>query len=476
MKKKLLSLTSFAVIAVLAMGVFLGQGDSNALVPGTNILVSFNLANSGPGSGTSPSGQSNYGWFDATPISANGRFVAFYSTTNDLVANDTNNKADVFVRDLKSNTTVRANTSSSGVQANDGLPPISELRQTVAISSSGRYVAFISAATNLIDGTTVPSNRANQVYLKDLKTNTLSVVSKSFATGALGWGNPTRTSPTYVNGVSDDGRFVLWGGGRNQEADPGSNDGGFGHVYLTDFKNSTHKHITRPTGHTGNVEGDNTHNSDASMSCDGSIIAFTSVLPFDSSDTNGASDLHVVDVRNGYSTERITTNVSGKSLGKASISCNGRFITFTSNNAAFSSLLPPASTLMHKFLHDRIENETKLVDVSSSGVPANVSAGYLLDTVDDNGNVIFSSPTTNIVDGMASAPGGMLLKDSETGSVVHVSYDMNGILVSSGAPASISADGKYFAYPSNTNALTNNQPMFLNPNNYQQVVVTDTGL
>ena len=84
-------------------------------------------------------------------ISADGRFVAFRSYADNLVAGDTNGVFDVFVRDLSSTTTVRVSVNSLGVQGNFGS-------FNPSVSADGRYVGFESAATNLTTVTDPPAD------------------------------------------------------------------------------------------------------------------------------------------------------------------------------------------------------------------------------------------------------------------------------------------------------------------------------
>jgi Tol biopolymer transport system component len=80
-------------------------------------------------------------------ISADGRFVVFDSEAPNLVADDTNGRWDVFVRDRVAGTTERASVANGGAQANDGS-------DWSSISADGRFVAFGSDATNLVVGDT----------------------------------------------------------------------------------------------------------------------------------------------------------------------------------------------------------------------------------------------------------------------------------------------------------------------------------
>src|SRR4051794_7414427 len=81
-------------------------------------------------------------------ISADGRFVAFESAASNLVKGDRNDLWDVFVRDRKTGRTTRVSVSSAGTEANtDGFVGQGSLGGP--ISANGRFVAFISDASNL---------------------------------------------------------------------------------------------------------------------------------------------------------------------------------------------------------------------------------------------------------------------------------------------------------------------------------------
>ena len=58
-------------------------------------------------------------------LSANGRFVAFFSASPNLVPNDHNGTDDIFVRDRKLGETTRVSVSSTGEEANDTQPLLS---------------------------------------------------------------------------------------------------------------------------------------------------------------------------------------------------------------------------------------------------------------------------------------------------------------------------------------------------------------
>ena len=89
-------------------------------------------------------------------ISGNGRWVAFETAATNLVAGDTNGRLDICVHDRLLGRTVRVNVATSGGQALDG----DSLRP--AISLDGRYVAFDSAASNLVADTNGRPRRVRQ--------------------------------------------------------------------------------------------------------------------------------------------------------------------------------------------------------------------------------------------------------------------------------------------------------------------------
>ncbi len=136
------------------------------------------------------------GVYYATPsLSEDGRKIAFASAANDLVANDTNGKKDVFVRDLDTLETKRVSVSSSGVEG-DGDATYARL------SSNGRFVAFTSNSRNLIDGAPT-SVEGTRVFLHDLLTGETTCLSDVFPF-------PSADGPAAI---SANGRFVAFGEG-----------------------------------------------------------------------------------------------------------------------------------------------------------------------------------------------------------------------------------------------------------------------
>lgn len=126
-------------------------------------------------------------------ISGDGRYVAFFSGASNLVPDDTNWKADVFVHDNVTGSTTRVSVGSDGTQGDaDSDRP--------SISSDGRYVAFSSNASNLVPGDT---NGSTDVFVRDVVAATTTRVSVN-SDGSQAEGNSRQPS------ISSDGRYVAF--------------------------------------------------------------------------------------------------------------------------------------------------------------------------------------------------------------------------------------------------------------------------
>jgi len=147
------------VMASMVVVAWVGGTAGDAVAAATTVRVTVSsLGVQANGRSTNPA------------VSADGRFVAFASLASNLVAGDTNGTWDVFVRDLVAGTTTRVSVSSSEQQGNGSSghvrPPRARTTRpmVVAISARGRFVAFMSQASNLVSGDT---NRTADVFVRD---------------------------------------------------------------------------------------------------------------------------------------------------------------------------------------------------------------------------------------------------------------------------------------------------------------------
>jgi hypothetical protein len=115
-----------------------------------------------------PKAADGFSTLSPVSVSADGRWVAFASPADDLVPNDTNQQPDVFVRDLVNGTNLLV---SVGL---NGGPALGGGSGNPVISANGQYVAFISGASNLV---TSPINTNGNVFRRDLQAGTTVLVS-----------------------------------------------------------------------------------------------------------------------------------------------------------------------------------------------------------------------------------------------------------------------------------------------------------
>jgi Calx-beta domain-containing protein/WD40 repeat protein len=276
------------------------------LQAGTTTLVSINLSGTDSGNGSSLK----------PAITPDGRFVGFYGSANDLVSNDSGTTFDVFVRDMQAGTTAMVsvnNTGTGGGNASSAYP---------ALSSDGRFVAFLSDSNNL--GTLPISGNPQNVFVRDLQGGTtilVSVNSSGTTAGSLGSGDagPPMMSP--------DGRFIAF---ESFADDLVTNDtNGSEDVFLRDLQAGT---TTLVSVNGSGVSGNNDSQSPV-LSADGRFVAFSSnaddLAP---NDGNGAVDVFVRDMTAGV-TSLVSRNSSGTGSGNNGssspvISADGSTITF----------------------------------------------------------------------------------------------------------------------------------------------------
>lgn len=130
----------------------------------------------------------------APSISADGRYTVFQSNLENLDFYDTNNAVDVFVYDRADGSIRRV--SSNGAEGGE----TSKESTNPSISGDGRYVAFESQASNLVESDT---NGSTDIFLKDLHTGAMTLISAN-ESGAQG------NADSFLPSVSSDGRCVAF--------------------------------------------------------------------------------------------------------------------------------------------------------------------------------------------------------------------------------------------------------------------------
>lgn len=244
-------------------------------------------------------------------ISADGRYIAFASRASNLVSDDMNSTLDVFVHDQQTGQTNRVSVASDGTEGNaQSYRP--------SISASGRYITFLSNASNLVSDDT---NGVADIFVHDRETgqtNRVSIASDGTQ------GNQQSAHST----ISADGRYIAYDS--------------FASNLVSDDTNSAwdvfvHDRLTGQTNRIS-IASDGTEGNDSSgspsISANGLYVTFHSLASnLVSDDTNGKIDVFVHDQQTAQ-TSRVSLTSDGMQGNNESgfpfISANGRYVAFSS--------------------------------------------------------------------------------------------------------------------------------------------------
>jgi hypothetical protein len=216
-------------------------------------------------------------------VSENGRRVVFESVAQNLVANDTNGKSDIFLRNFGPNTTTstdddttRISVASDGSEATGG--PIGSTQ--VDISADGGFVVFQSDATNLL-AANADSNGATDIFLRDLDASSTTRLSVD-ATGSQVTGASTLPS---INGT---GQYVAFESQSTLLVAPDTN-GAVADVFVRE--KDTANTIKRISINNLGAQG-TTPSTKAAISTDGRYVGFTTNNNFDANDFINSPDIY----------------------------------------------------------------------------------------------------------------------------------------------------------------------------------------
>lgn len=244
-------------------------------------------------------------------ISGDGRYVAFYSSADNLVLSDTNGVEDIFVHDDQTGITSLVSVNSGGGQGNvDSLNP--------SISADGRYVAFHSSSSLVLGD----ANGTDDIFVHDTQTGSTTRVSVDSA-GLESNGRSVNSS------ISADGRYVAFTSLASNLVLGDTN--GTDDVFRYDRQTGT---TTRASVDSVGAQSGIHPSQYAAISADGRYVAFKSdAANLVTADTNGAGDNFVHDVQTGATT-RVSVDSAGLQSDSdsfwISISADGRYVAFIS--------------------------------------------------------------------------------------------------------------------------------------------------
>lgn len=400
-------------------------------------------------------------WQPPPAISADGRYVAFGSAATNLVWNDINQWRDVFVADRQTGQTTRVSISTNGVQGNrsSGEP---------AMSADGRYVAFSSAAINLVPddtnntcdrngypGSPLDSSLQNcpDVFIHDRQTGRTERVS-------LSAGGVQANGASGAPALSVDGRYVaFWSTADNLvPGDTNATDD----VFIRDRETGQVERVSiAADGGQANGMAQRAlvpWSGPPALSVNGRYVAFWSdannLVP---GDTNARDDVFVHDRQTGL-TERLSiasdgTQADGPS-GWPAMSADGRYVAFAS---AATNLVPgDTNESWDIFVRDRELGETRRISLAAGGTQADNSSD--IPAISADGRFIaFSSSAGNLVPGDTNLTWNIFSYDQQTGAIQLLSTAASGLAGSgpSYSPA-ISAGGAQVTFWSNADNLVAN--------------------
>ncbi|MBI1786276.1 MAG: PD40 domain-containing protein [Acidobacteria bacterium] len=396
---------------------------------------------------------------DNPAISRDGRFVTFRSVATNLVPGDTNNAADIILRDRKLRQTSRVSVSSTGVQGNfDSL--------FSSVNRDGTVVAFDSAASTLVPNDTVFCGVPNcqDVFVRDVPGGQTSMASVD-PNGNGGLGNSVWPS------LSADGRMMSFVSAAGNLAPNDTN--GIGDVFVRDLvAGQTTRVSLSSTGAEMNSAAKLW--SQSKISADGRYVAFASdATTLVTGKTNGVMDIFVHDrltaqtVRVSLAQNGAQANGNSTNLG---ISGNGRYIVFQS---AASNLVPGDTNGQEDiFVHDRDNDGNGIFDepggvwiervsLATGGVEGNGRSRE--PSISDDGRfVAFQSDASNLVPNDTNGIRDAFVRDRQTGQTLRVTaWDGSQPNNVSVFTPQLSGDGCYLAYTSRSTNLLPTPPAVL---------------
>jgi len=409
-----------ARVALAAVAIAAVIGSVSAM-SGFTTLVSVS---SGGAQGIGNSGTGN--------VTADGRYVAFFSTSMTLAPEDTDSFFDVFVRDLLLGTTTLVSVSSSGTK---GLGSSS----WPVVTDDGRYVAFQSDARNLVSGGT---NGYQHIFVRDREAGTTELVSVS-TDGAQA------TQLNDIGNMSGDGRYVVFVSYASNLVSRDRN--GSQDVFVRDRLLRTTRRVSVSS------QGNEANGSSFSprISADGRFVAFVSVATNLARDANGTvEDIFVRDLQGGTTTlaSVSSSGVQGNSVSTIPVlSPDGRFVAFTS--FAQNLVAGDTNASWDVFLRDRQAGTTERVSVGTNGEQGNHHSQrpYLSP---DRRFVSFASLAPNLVAGDTNQRADVFVRDRLAGTTERVSVSSTGEQGNANVThASISADGQRIVFHSSATTL-----------------------
>ncbi|HEC07872.1 MAG TPA: hypothetical protein ENJ12_13530 [Thiolapillus brandeum] len=396
-------------------------------------------------------GQPSNGDSRNASLSADGKHTAFVSVADnlDLLVPDTNVMYDIFVRDRADTVqTTRQNLATDGPFP---APPNGPCCNDTQISANGRYVVFDSQAGNLVANDT---NANYEEYYKGIQDIFVYDINAKAQVRVSVHSDGSQADLRSDHGaISADGRYVVFDSLASNLVDNDTNAAT--DVFLHDLQSHQTRRISLdPLGNQLDAES-----ATADISADGRFVVFISDADnLVSGDTNNVEDVFVLDLQTGHY-QRVNISSSGAQVTETSnytyapaISSDGRYVVFQS--AADNLVADDSNGVTDIFVHDLQQEKTWRVSVANDGSQANAQSAYPVIS-DDGRYIAFASRASNL------APGGdfndaldIFLYDLVNKTLDLVSQSSDGYIGNDHSTyPSISSDGRYVSFHSRASNL-----------------------
>ncbi|WP_455203702.1 PKD domain-containing protein [Kaarinaea lacus] len=368
----------------------------------------------------------------AAAISGDGNVVAFASDATNFVSGDSNNVADIFVREPMTGETSRVSVSDSGGQANNSS-------NNPSVNNDGRFIAFESLASNLVSGDT---NNAADIFVHDRVNGTTEIVS-------IGINGEQSNQSSFDPSISADGRFVAYfSDADNLVADDNNNSID---VFVYDRELAVTERVSVDNN---NNEGNGVSRS-PQISADGRFVTFYSIASnFVANDVNARYDVFVFD-RVDRTIESVSVNDAGLQGNNhslvSSISSDGRYVAFES--LASNLVSNDTNGRADVFLRDRQLQTTLRLSLISDG--SNPMGSSRRPRINAQGtHVVFSSARDLLLGVDTNLREDIYAYNIADSALELISVHSNGGLGNlASSYAVINADARYVAFQSAANNL-----------------------
>ncbi|HEX9992227.1 MAG TPA: hypothetical protein VGB14_04800 [Acidimicrobiales bacterium] len=351
-------------------------------------------------------------------VSVDGRYVAFESYADDLAGN-LGPLPDVFVRDVVAGTTELVSVDAHGGGASGGS-------YSPSISADGRYVAFESAARDLVRG---DAPDALDVFVRDREAGTTVLVS-------VGHDGAPADDHSYGSVISAGGRYVAFKSDATNlvAGDGGESDFYPSEVYVRDLVAGTTTRVS------ADEPGVDDYSWDPSMSANGRYVGYLHVVF--TPQARGEAVVH----------DRLTgTSVTIADAFHMSLSGTGRYLAFSSQR---DDLVPgDANGDVDVFVRDLATGSTTRASVDVAGGDA-AGPSELSSISDDGRFVAFQTRARDVVPGGGNGKYQVVIRDLAAGTTTLASRG------SDGEPGrgdsedpDLAGDGRHVAFQSNALGL-----------------------